>query len=53
MQTQMKYFFPVLVFFISYKISGVVALYWLTSNLFTIGQEIVVRKKLKKEAVTV
>jgi YidC/Oxa1 family membrane protein insertase len=47
MQTQMKYVFPVLVFFISYKISGVIALYWLTTNLFTIGQEIVVRKKLK------
>jgi len=51
MQTQMKYFFPVLVFFISYKISGVIALYWLTSNLFTIGQEIVVRKKLKTETI--
>jgi YidC/Oxa1 family membrane protein insertase len=51
MQTQMKYFFPILVFFISYKISGVVALYWLTSNLFTIGQEIVVRKKLKQSPI--
>jgi YidC/Oxa1 family membrane protein insertase len=47
MQSQMKYFFPVIVFFIAYKISGVVALYWLTTNLFTIGQEIVVRKKIK------
>jgi YidC/Oxa1 family membrane protein insertase len=47
MQTQMKYVFPFLVFFISYKISGVIALYWLTTNLFTIGQEIVVRKKLR------
>jgi len=46
MMVQMKYFFPIIVFFISYKISGVIALYWLTSNLFTIGQEIVVRKKL-------
>jgi len=46
MQVQMKYFFPVIVFFISYKISGVIALYWFTSNLFTIGQEIVVRRKL-------
>lgn len=45
MQTQMKYFFPVLVFFIAYKISGVIALYWLTTNLFTIGQEIYVRRK--------
>ena len=45
MQTQMKYFFPIIVFLISYKISGVIALYWLTSNLFTIGQEIWVQKK--------
>lgn len=48
MQTQMKYLFPILVFFISYRISGVIALYWFTTNLFTIGQELVVRKKLKK-----
>ncbi len=53
MQTQMKYFFPVLVFFISYKISGVIALYWLTSNLFTIGQEIVVRRKLEQQKAIV
>jgi YidC/Oxa1 family membrane protein insertase len=48
MQTQMKYILPLLVFFISYKISGVVALYWLTTNIFTIGQELVVRKKLNR-----
>jgi len=46
MQSQMKYFFPVMVFFISYKISAVIALYWLTTNLFTIGQEIAVRRKI-------
>jgi YidC/Oxa1 family membrane protein insertase len=46
MQTQMKYFFPFIVFFISYKISGVIALYWFTTNLFTIGQEIIVRRKI-------
>jgi YidC/Oxa1 family membrane protein insertase len=51
MQTQMKYFFPVLVFFISYKISGVIALYWLTTNLFSIAQEIFVRRKLTPVAV--
>ncbi|KKS78535.1 MAG: Membrane protein insertase, YidC/Oxa1 family [Candidatus Azambacteria bacterium GW2011_GWE1_42_9] len=48
MQTQMKYFFPVIVFFISYNISGVIALYWLTTNLFSIGQEVFVRRKLTK-----
>src|SRR3989344_5898469 len=49
MQTQMKYFFPVIVFFISYNIFGVIALYWLTTNLFSIGQEIVVRRKFKAD----
>ncbi|MEX2014267.1 MAG: YidC/Oxa1 family membrane protein insertase [Parcubacteria group bacterium] len=51
MQTQMKYFFPVIVFFISYNISGVIALYWLTTNLFSIGQEIFVRRNLKAPQV--
>lgn len=51
MQTQMKYFFPVMVFFISYKISAVIALYWLTTNLFTIGQEILVRRKANVAAI--
>ncbi|MBI2065752.1 MAG: membrane protein insertase YidC [Candidatus Zambryskibacteria bacterium] len=47
MQTQMKYFFPVIVFFISYSISGAIALYWLTTNLFSIAQELFIRRKLK------
>lgn len=51
MQTQMKYFFPIIVFFIAYKISGAIALYWLTTNLFSIGQEIFVRRKLKPAQV--
>lgn len=50
MQVQMKYFFPIIVFFISYSISGVIALYWLTTNLFTIVQELVIRRKLKTQA---
>jgi YidC/Oxa1 family membrane protein insertase len=48
MTKNMKYVFPVVVFFISYKISAVVAIYWTVSNLFTLGQEIVVRRHLKK-----
>lgn len=47
MQSQMKYVFPFVVFFIAYSISGVIALYWLTTNLFSIAQEIYIRKKLK------
>jgi YidC/Oxa1 family membrane protein insertase len=46
MQTQMKYVFPFIVFFISYSISAAIALYWLTTNLFSIAQEIFIRRKV-------
>ncbi len=47
MHTQMKYVFPFVVAFIAYSVSGAVALYWATSNLFAIGQQIYVNKKKK------
>lgn len=46
MRIQMKYFFPLMVFGISYSISGALALYWITSNLFTIGQEVYIRREM-------
>lgn len=48
MTRSMKWFFPIIVFFISYNISAVVALYWTVSSLFTLAQELVVRRHLKK-----
>lgn len=45
MAVQMKYFFPIIVTFISYSISGALALYWITSNLFAIGQEMYIKRK--------
>ncbi len=48
MAVQMKYFFPILVVFISYSISASVALYWITSNIFAILQELYIRKKYHK-----
>lgn len=45
MSTQMRYVFPVMVFFISYAISSAIALYWAVSNLFTIGHELWVRRR--------
>lgn len=45
MSMQMKYVFPFVVAFIAYGISGAVALYWITSNLFMVGQQIYVKKK--------
>ena len=53
MQAQMKYFFPVLVVFISYRISAALALYWITSNVFAIIQEIYIKKKYHKEVTVV
>ena len=45
MNLQMKYVFPFLVAFIAYNISGAVALYWITSNLFMVGQQIYIKRK--------
>jgi len=49
MHFQMRYLLPIFVIFISYSISGVVALYWTTSNLFAIGQELYVRRRMRLE----
>jgi|SRR3989338_3140872 len=48
MHMQMKYFLPVFMGFISYAVSGAVALYFITSSLFTIAQELLVRRSLQK-----
>ena len=45
MQTQMKYIFPFIITFIAYSVSGAVALYWITSNIFAIGQQMYANKK--------
>ena len=51
MGTQMKFMLPLLAFFVSWTISGAIAIYWITSNLFTIGQELVIRKSVARESV--
>ena len=45
---QMRYGLPIFVSIISYTISAAVALYWTTSNLFSIGHELYVRKKAEQ-----
>jgi len=49
MNMNIKYILPVFIAFIAYKISAAVALYWIVSNLFTIAQELYVRKKLTRQ----
>jgi YidC/Oxa1 family membrane protein insertase len=49
MQVQMKYILPFIVMFVAYIASAAVALYWITSNIFAIVQEVQVKRKLEKE----
>lgn len=49
MQIQMKYLLPVFIVFIAYVASAAVALYWITSNIFMIAQELYVRRILAKD----
>ncbi|MDP2705187.1 MAG: YidC/Oxa1 family membrane protein insertase [Patescibacteria group bacterium] len=48
MRVQMKYILPVMMGFFAYQISSAVSLYWATSNLFTIGQEMLLKRKPKE-----
>lgn len=47
MHVQIRYVLPVLTFFIAYSLISVVAIYWTISNMFAIGQEYYIRKKIK------
>jgi len=51
MAKQMKYTMPLVVFFISWKISAIVALYWFVSNLVGIAQDVYVRKQMTKASL--
>ena len=45
MQIQMKYVMPIFMGFIAYSLGGVIALYFTTSNTFSIFQELYLTKK--------
>jgi YidC/Oxa1 family membrane protein insertase len=53
MSKQMKYTMPLIVFFISWKISAIIALYWLVSNLFSIAQDAYIRRQMAKISLAV
>ena len=48
MQMNMRYFLPIMVGWFAYVFSAAVALYWITSNIFAIGQELMVKHQLAK-----
>lgn len=49
MQTNVKYVLPVFIAFVAWQISAGVALYWITSNIFTIIQEKYIRHQVAGE----
>ena len=52
MQTQMIYGLPIMTAGLSYFLfPSAVALYWITSNIFTIGQELYTRRKMKGKSL--
>jgi YidC/Oxa1 family membrane protein insertase len=53
MNLQMRFVMPVVTALIAYGISGAVALYWTTSNIFAIAQELYLRRKFKHLRVEV
>ena len=51
MQINIRYILPIFIAFIDYKISAAFALYWITSNIFTIVQEWYIRKTLTEHPI--
>ncbi len=45
MQKQMLYFFPIFTIFILWRMPSAIALYWLTTTVFTIAQQYIILKK--------
>ena len=48
MNVQMRYVMPIFMFIVCLNLSAAIALYWITGSLFTIAQELYLRKTLKK-----
>jgi len=51
MQMNVRYILPIFVGFIAWQISAAVALYWITSNIFTIVQEWYIRRQLENNSI--
>jgi len=47
---QMRYFMPLLTMFIAFTLPSAIALYWVTSNSFSVIYEMLVIKKIKQES---
>jgi len=45
MSTQMTYMLPIMVFFFAWNISAVISLYWAVSNIFSVVQQLILKRK--------
>ncbi|MCK4918414.1 MAG: membrane protein insertase YidC [Candidatus Pacebacteria bacterium] len=53
MNLQMKFVMPLIIIMIAYHLPSAIALYWITSNIFMISQEIFVKRRMEdKESKT-
>lgn len=52
MQVQMRYVLPVMISFIAFTTSAAVALYWATSNILSIVQELLLKSKSNKDKLS-
>lgn len=50
MHFQMKYFMPIVITVVAAGLPAALSLYWITSNLFAIGYELLVRRRLVAES---
>lgn len=51
MQMNVRYILPIFIGFVAWNISAAVALYWVVSNLFSIGQEWYIRRKIENSFI--
>jgi len=52
MGTQTKYILPLFIGFISFKLAAAISLYWITNNLFSIGQELYAKRNSPQRSIT-
>lgn len=53
MQIQMLYVLPIVIAFVAYSVSAAVALYWITSNIVTIVQELYTIRRMRAHGAVV
>ncbi|MDH5442035.1 MAG: YidC/Oxa1 family membrane protein insertase [Candidatus Nomurabacteria bacterium] len=49
MQKQMKFVLPVMIFFFAWKLPAALGIYWITTNFYTIIQEILIRNRVARK----